>query len=45
LEKQNLRIAKTILSNKRTSRRITIPDLMLYYRVIVINNCMVLVWR
>jgi hypothetical protein len=33
------RIAKTILNNKRTS----IPDLNLYYRTIVIKNCMVLV--
>jgi hypothetical protein len=32
---KNPRIVKTILNNKRTSGRITIPDLQLYYREIV----------
>jgi hypothetical protein len=37
------RIAKTLLNNKRTSVGITMPNLKLYYRAIVIKNCMVLV--
>ena len=36
------RIAKTLLKDKRTSGGIIMPDLKLYYRAIVIKNCIVL---
>jgi hypothetical protein len=37
------RVAKTLLKDKRTSGGITMPDIKLYYRAIVIKNCIVLV--
>jgi hypothetical protein len=40
---QKPRIAKTLLKDKRTSRGITMLELKLYCRAIVIKNCMVLV--
>ena len=40
---KNPRIVKSILNNKRASGGIAVPDLKLYYRVIVLKNCMALV--
>jgi hypothetical protein len=44
-KKQTNRIVKTILNIKRTTGRITMPYLKLYFRAIVIKICMVLVQR
>jgi hypothetical protein len=40
---KEVRIVKTILNKKRTPGGILIPELKLYYRAIVIKNCIVLV--
>jgi hypothetical protein len=42
-ESKKSRIGKTTRTNKSTSVGITIPDLKLYYRAIVIKNCMALI--
>jgi hypothetical protein len=40
--KQKNMVEKTILNNKRTSGGVTISDLKLYYRAILIKNYIVL---
>jgi hypothetical protein len=35
MDKQKLKIMKTVLNNKRTARGFNIPDLKLWYRAIV----------
>jgi hypothetical protein len=44
-KKKKPRISKTIFNNKSTSGGMIIPDIKLFYRAIVIKNCMVLVQR
>ena len=44
-QQQQNRIVENVLKNNRTSGKITIPDLKVYYRAIVVKNDMVLVHR